>query len=167
MGQVPSEECKPEPLASFHIKITSSSSPCKVLEQEIGEPSELGQALSKIAVQALKREKLELAVRVLARVVQGVASGRRESCERAPSAGMLELAVRMMIKMASRSAVEALQAGKLRGLGAQEKNGVVWVSGRIRGDKLAVLLGVEALPVLLPSERLAQSIMGRAPPRGP
>ena len=39
---------------------------------------------------------------------------------------------------------------------------IVWVSGRIRGDKLATLLGTEALPVLLPSEPLARSIMGKA-----
>ena len=89
-------------------------------------------------------------------------SGRRESCQETPRVKLMELAVRIMLRLASKSAVQALKDGKLRGLGAQEKNGVVWVSGRIRGDKLATLLGTEALPVLLPSEPLARSVMGKA-----
>ena len=36
------------------------------------------------------------------------------------------------------------------------------MSGRVRGDKLATLLGVEALPVILPNEQLARSVMGKA-----
>ena len=55
-----------------------------------------------------------------------------------------------------------MKDGKLRGLGAQERNGIVWVSGRIRGDKLATLLGTEALPVILPGEPLARSVMAKA-----
>ena len=125
LEQVPSEECKPETHATFHIKTSVASSPVKILEQEVGGPSELGQAVARMTVHALKREKLELATRVLARVLQAVMSGRRESCEKTPTVGMLELAVKIMIRSASKSAVEALKTGKLRGLGAQEKNGVV------------------------------------------
>ena len=87
---------------------------------------------------------------------------KRVVLEVSPGVKMVELAVRLMIRLASKSAVQALKDGQLRGLGAQERNEVVWVSGRIRGDKLATLLGTEALPVILPSEPLAKSIMWKA-----
>ena len=160
--QVPPEECKSETHAVFHVETSTDGSPVSAIIQEVGRPSELGQALSRMVVHALRREKLELATRALARCLQAVVSGRRESCEKNPPVGMLELAVKLMLRVASKSAIEALKDGKLRGLGAQEKNGVVWVSGRIRGDKLATLLGVEALPVILPCEPLALSVMGKA-----
>ena len=57
-------------------------------------------------------------MRVLARVLQGVLAGRREACIREPSVKCVEVAVRVLLRVASRSAICALQAGKLRGLGA-------------------------------------------------
>ena len=41
------------------------------------------------------------------------------------------------------------------------------VGTRVRGDKLAALLGVEALPVILPSEPLAKQHHGEGSSRGP
>ena len=70
--------------------------------------------------------------------------------------------MRVLLRVASRSAIGALQAGKLRGLGAQVRGNMVWVAGRIRGEQLATLLGSVALPVLLPSEPLSRAVMHKA-----
>ena len=47
-------------------------------------------------------------------------------------------------------------------MGAENRGGIVWVSGRVRGEQLAVLLGSPALPVILPSEPLARVILHKA-----
>ena len=159
---IPREECKLDTTSAFHVETSVPQSPAQILLQEVGQSSELGKAVSRMVEHALKREKLEMATKVVARCLQAVFSGRSESCQETPWVKLMELAVRIMLCLASESAVQALKDGKLRGLGAQVKNRVVWVSGRIRGDKLATLLGTEALPVLLPSEPLARSIMGKA-----
>ena len=75
---------------------------------------------------------------------------------------MTEVAVQVMVRAASISARTVLKSGKLRGLGAEDRGGIVWVSGRVQGEQLAVLLGVKALPVLLPSEPLALAVLQKA-----
>ena len=110
----------------------------------------------------LGREKLEVSVRVLARVLHAIIQGERQACSQEPSVKMVEVAVRVLLRLAARTAKVALKVGKLRGLGAEEHGGIVWVSGRIRGEKLAELLGTSALPVLLPEEPLAKSLMWKA-----
>ena len=52
--------------------------------------------------------------------------------------------------------------GRLQGLGAVCRGGVVWVSGRIRGEELAVLLGTRDLPILLATEELSKSILRKS-----
>ena len=52
--------------------------------QESPVKSKLGVAIQGMVEQALSREKLELAVRTLARVVQAVLTGDRVACARAP-----------------------------------------------------------------------------------
>ena len=52
--------------------------------------------------------------------------------------------------------------GKLQGLGAFARGGVVWVSGRVRKETLAELLGMTELPILLASTELLQSILQKA-----
>ena len=47
-------------------------------------------------------------------------------------------------------------------MGAYAKGGVVWVSGRIRQEHLAVLLGTKDLPIVMSSEPLARSILHKA-----
>ena len=162
LEEIPQEEYKSETTSAFHVGASVAQSPAQILLQEVSQSSELGKAVSRMVEHVLKREKLEMATKVVARCLQAVFSGRRESCQETPRVKLMELAVRIMLRLASESAVQALKEGKLRGLGAQVKNGVVWVSGRVRGDKLAALLGTEALPVILPSEPLARSIMGKA-----
>ena len=82
--------------------------------------------------------------------------------KRPPSVKLVQMTVRVLLHAASRSVVKALREGKIRGLGAQDRGGTVWVTGRIRGEQLAVLLGTPALPVILASEPLAVSVMHKA-----
>ena len=79
-----------------------------------------------------------------------------------PPVKMVEVAVKVLLQNASVSAVQALKAGKMRGLGGERQGNMVWVTGRIRGEQLATLLGSRALPVLLASEPLAISLMHKA-----
>ena len=88
--------------------------------------------------------------------------GDRERCTTAPPVKMVEIAVRLLLRSASASARSALKAGKLRGLGGEERGGMVWITGRVRGEQLAPLLGTTALPVLLASEPLAYSLLHKA-----
>ena len=55
-----------------------------------------------------------------------------------------------------------MKQGKLQGLGAVERGGIVWVRGRVRGEELARLLGMSELPVILAKEPLARSILSKA-----
>ena len=139
-----------------------SNNPVERLVAVAVKRSVLSDSVRRMCDHVLLREKLEMAVRVLARVLQGVLSGRREACSRDPPVKLVEVAVRILVKNASRSAAVALREGKLRGLGAEMSGDIVWVTGRIRGEQLATLLGVTALPVLLPSEGLARSLMHKA-----
>ena len=65
--EVPREECKAESTAVFHTETSVPSSPVRVIVQEIAQPSGLGRALSAMVEHALKREKLEMATKVVAR----------------------------------------------------------------------------------------------------
>ena len=136
--------------------------PVRKMMTEAASQSKLGESLQEICRQVLTREKLELAVRALACALQGILTGWREACKREPSVKLVEVAVQVLLRVSSRSAVQALQAGKLRGLGAQSRGDTVWVTGRIRGEQLATLLGSEALPVLLPCEDLSYALIHKA-----
>ena len=127
-----------------------------------GTESKLGETILRLVNQALLREKLEMLTRCLARVLRAVVSGDRQDCEKTPSVKFVEVAVRVLLRVASKSAIAAFKNGKLRGLGAEQRGGMIWVSGRIRGEQLAVLLGSEALPVLLPCEPLSKAILWKA-----
>ena len=122
----------------------------------------LGSVLCALGAQVLTREKLEVSVRVLARVLMATLTGQREACRREPPVKMVEVAVDVLVRMATCSSREALKNGKLRGLGAEDRDGVVWVTGRVRGATLATLLGTKALPVVLDREPLALSILHKA-----
>ena len=136
--------------------------PAKKMIQAAQSESNLGKTIQSMVGMVLKREKLELAIRVLARVLQAVIQGDWAACSRPPQVSTVEMAVQIVLRVASRSAVTALQGGKLRGLGACERGGVVWVSGRIRGELLAMLLGSPELPVILASEPLAWIALHKA-----
>ena len=160
---VPPEECC---VAASNMHATQGDKgPTNLLEKLVeaaGEEDKLGGVLSKLCVEVLWREKLELTVRVLARVLSTAVMGCRTRCRQPPAVQMVEVAVRVLLKSASGSAREALKAGKLRGLGGEVHGCVVWVTGRIRGEQLATLLGTTALPVLLASEPLAVALLHKS-----
>ena len=133
-----------------------------VLTRAAGQDNALGKVLRELAACVLTREKLELSVRVLARVLMAAITGRRDACRREPPVRMVEAAVDILLRVATSSARKALKDGKLRGLGAEDRDGIVWVTGRVRGELLATLLGSEALPVILDKEPLAMSILHKA-----
>ena len=137
-------------------------SPFTSLLQGVSGGSQLGETIQAMATYALRREKLELAVRSLARVLRAVVAGDREKCNGEPSVKMVEIAVRVLLRCAAHSAKTALDAGKLQGLGAEERGGVVWITGRVRGEQLATLLGTSALPVVLPTEPLAVALLQKS-----
>ena len=122
----------------------------------------LGAAVETLVQESLSREKLELSIRSLARVLRAVVQGERRSCCQTPSRQFLELAVQVMVRGLSASAHLALEQGKLQGLGAVKRGGAVWVQGRVRGEQLARLLGTEQLPVIMGAERLAKSALSKA-----
>ena len=160
--QLPPEECR----SLFGIQVPdaqdNAENPLQRIIEEAGKETSLGGHLRNMGAKALQREKLELTVRALARALQAVVSGSRETCSRAPSVKMVEIAVRVLLMGAARSARSALGAGKLRGLGAEDRGGLIWVTGRVRGEQLATLLGTTALPIILPEEPLASAILRKA-----
>ena len=122
----------------------------------------LGKSLVDLVRISLECEKLELSVKALARVLSAVVQNDCGACLRAPSLRWQELAVFIMLRASSASARQALSAGKLQGLGGVIRGGVVWVSGRVRGETLAELLGTRELPILLATEPLSKSILHKS-----
>ena len=146
----------------LHVSDSQERKPVRVLMEHVGTSSKLGLATTAMTQQVLTREKLEKTTQALARVLQAVIAGDQRMCAKPPSVKMVEVAVRLLLRTAAKSAIVALKNGKLRGLGAEVRDNIVWVSGRIRGDQLAELLGITSLPVVLPSEPLAASVMRKA-----
>ena len=95
-------------------------------------------------------------------MLSAIVKNDREACSLSPSPKMVELAVLTMICASSKDAVKAMNNGQLQGLGASASRGVVWILARVRGEKMAELLGVSTLPVLMGSEVLAGSILRKA-----
>ena len=158
-SEIPSDECR----AFFgRDEGEIAVNPLETLLAEVASVSQLGELVRSMASQALTREKPELTVRALARVLLAVVAGSREVCKRPPPVKMTEIAVLILLRSASRSASAALKDGKLRGLGAEVRNGLVWVTGRVRGEQLATLLETKALPVLLAHEPLARAVVHKA-----
>ena len=90
----------------------------RMIYKAVEEDSRLGESLSSLVERCLSREKLELAMRCLARVLCAVLGGDRKLCRVAPSRSLLELAVQVTVRASSATAREALKQGKLQGLGA-------------------------------------------------
>ena len=153
---------------SYHIAAASgqenpvSKSVIQALGQAIDQGTRLGKMLTELATLVLKREKLEVSTRVFARILKAILGQDRELCRAEPSARFLELAATLLVRASSASARQALNMGKLQGLGAFTRGGAVWVSGRVRGERLAELLGTKELPVLLATEELSKSILQKA-----
>ena len=124
--------------------------------------STLGKCMSALALEAQTREKLEVIVKSLARVLRAVVGQDRSLCCSPPPVRFLELACQVLVRSASPASCQALREGRLQGLGAVERGGVAWVSGRVRGEDLVQLLGVKDLPILLPEARLSRLILDKS-----
>merc|ERR1719509_413472 len=74
----------------------------------------------------------------------------------------MDAARQLLLLAASPSAFSALRSGRLLSLGAQEHRGIVVVRGRVGQAHLARLLGTSSLPVVMPSELLAQRVTEEA-----
>ena len=172
LAQVPKDECKVSgPHLRTHCMLqgvdwpvdrTSGTKLVRAIQTGIWKETLLGTTIAQMASEALSREKLELATRSFARVLQAMVGKRRELCAKQPSPRMLEWAAHVLIEVASGTAQTALAQGKLQGLGAELRGGVVWIAGRVRGETLAQLLGTRDLPVLMAKEALAQSILRKS-----
>ena len=93
----------------------------------------------------------------LARTLQALFTGQDFSVH--PTTSQRQAAKELQILASSESARGALERGKLLSLGAVVRRGVVMVDGRVRKEVLAMLLGIDCLPVILPQERLAQLVL--------
>ena len=69
--------------------------------------SKLGDTISQMSNQVMKREKLEMLSRSFARVLRAVLSGCRDDCRKEPSVKMVQVAVQVLLRVASKSAVAA------------------------------------------------------------
>ena len=163
-GSIPEEECKDTGPRVCAASTSPEVMPCLVATTYAALESAniLGQHLRNVVEEVLSREKLELACRVFARVLKAVFTGNRDTCRIAPSRRMLELAVQVILRVASPSARQAIQDGKCQGLGPEVCGGIVWVSAQVRREELATLLGVENLPILVASEKLAYHCLAKA-----
>ena len=146
--------CQSQPSSQYSVTEVAS------LALVSGSP--LGLFLSCLVASVLEREKLELSARALARALKAVLGNDRRLCLSPPSSCLVEFTIFVMLQASSASARKALGEGKLQGLGGVIRGGVVWVSGRIRGERLAELLGTMELPVLMPTEELSRSIIRKA-----
>ena len=126
--ELPQEECRALFSSNPMPRNQESENPAESVLREVGTGSKLGEAIENMAACALTREKLEVTTRALARALGAILSGNRESCQRPPSVKLVQMTVRVLLRAASRSAVKALREGKIRGLGAQDRGGTVWVT---------------------------------------
>jgi hypothetical protein len=85
--------------------------------------------------------------------------GYREAIRQDPTQREREAARRLQVAAASGTARVALNKGKLQSLGAELRNGVVYISGRVRKEHMAELVGREELAVVMPTEKLARLVM--------
>ena len=167
-ARVPSEEIRTgqQETASQGVTLSAVCEPTsglvRALYDGLGKGSVLGTSVATMAREVLTREKLEVSVRVLARVLRAVVGGDRSLCATAPPVRYVELAVQLLLRSSSASAREALERGRLASLGAVQRGGIVWVQGRVRGEELARLLGTSELPVVMASEALAKAVVGKA-----
>ena len=95
----------------------------------------------------------------LARRLRAQLQGSRQAVMQDPTPVERDIARRLQISACSESACSALEAGKLKSIGALQRNGVVYMSGRVRKEHMAEIVGREELAVIMPRERLARLVM--------
>ena len=130
-SSVPSEECKDRSTSIFASQVSSTLPEtsvtkldvqtvedskvnpdiARVLFRAIEEETTLGQVLIRLVQVALAREKLEVIICMVARVLRGVIAQDRSKCSVGPNRALVELAVQVILRSSSASALAALEAG--------------------------------------------------------
>ena len=139
--QVPSEEARSgqrDPssqgtaLSTVQVTIPSLT---QALYGGIAECNALGISVGRLARAALTREKLEVSVRALARVLRAVVGGDRNLCSLSPSVRYVELSVQLLLRISSASSREALDKGRSvkSGCGISGRSGLGAGTGSSRG----------------------------------
>ena len=131
---------------------------------EVSEPSSLLPSLHKILSDILwMNNSLESRKRVIALVLRGWAFGRSSVVLSAPpTSSELIRAERVILAYAMFDTAAAFHKGKLASLLPERDGPLIVTRGRLGEKSLERLLGVAALPVLMPSSRVAQLFMWRA-----
>ena len=123
---------------------------------------ELRSRVQQIVLTCLSRWSLATCTRILARLLRALLTRERAAILASPSPRDVAAARQLLLLAASPSAFLALKSGRLLSLGAQEHRGLVVVTGRVGQAHLAKLLGTSSLPVVMPSELLAQRVTEEA-----
>ena len=108
---------------------------------------------------------LDKAIGVVARLLRAHFSHDRAAICVNPSNQDREAALALMFRVSMQPSIESLKAGKLINLGAEVRGGLVVMTGRC-SRSLQVLVGKDALPVLMPSTRLACLLLLQAHKQG-
>ena len=105
-----------------------------------------------------KYNDLKLITGIFARVFAALRSGDREAISVPPDVDSLKLAESFLFVIASIETDKAVKEKKLQGLAPQWSRGK-WVTRGRMGKNMLKILGVEELPILLNTSRLAYLIM--------
>ena len=107
-AQVPMEECN----AMCVVEECASVNPIEGVLQEVATSSRMAGLLQGMCARVLGREKVELAVRVLARVLGAVVAGRRDAVSREPCVKMVQVAVSMLLTRRGKVGTTAVEVGR-------------------------------------------------------
>lgn len=154
-SSVPQGELRPDPMCGQSFLAFTHSAAENGMIKEASPEDLLSAGIQKIVGRA---RSMKTAAGTLARAIKRILT--RSTSE--PEPEERERAERLLLWGCSGSAREALEAGELTSLGARMQGMQVVVDGRVSKDVLAVLLGIEYLPVVMPSEQLAYLILLQA-----
>ena len=104
-ARVPEEEVRAghrenaAPSTTLSALSVPSRDVARVLFDSVREGGGLGAGVRALAQEAVSREKLEVSVRALARVLRAVLCGERSQCASAPSRRFVELSVQLLLRV--------------------------------------------------------------------
>ena len=148
-GEVPEEE-----LRGKYVELHQTVSECMLTEIR---PYDHILHLARHSV--LRAGSWARAQGVLARLLRAMFSQKREDVLINPSPRERLAAKALQIVAHSESARKAMAKGSLLSLGPTHLNGMVVITGRVRKEVLAEILGTRVLPVIMSCEPLAWTIM--------
>ena len=148
-SEVPPEELRRKVVAVSVARLeTGSDRLSRLVEEVMRHATTLGKAeavIARVCRMLFPAEKEQEQVRERARLD--------------PGARDLKAARHLILLCSMGPSVQALEEGKLLSLGAEYNGGLVKMKGRLSANRLVLLLGAKALPVVQPKTRLAYLIM--------